>query len=184
MCLLVPRTERRGPFAVRRLYLNTAGEDASDETVIEHNTLLCLDGWQPEIAVALRRHLDSDAWEEFAANGMAEGPFLDALTSSAFPDIHAAFTRVRSPYVDLAAIGKSPDGYLGMISRNTREQIRRSRRIYEDEGDLEVQAPAEVPEALAMLDELAQLHQARWTAVGKPGVFASTPFTEFHRELD
>ena len=33
------------------------------------------------------------------------------------------------------------------------------------------------------LDELAQLHQNRWTGRGKPGVFASSRFIAFHRDL-
>jgi CelD/BcsL family acetyltransferase involved in cellulose biosynthesis len=183
MCLLSSRTERRGPFAVRRVYLNTAGEDPADETVIEYNALLCLEGWEAEIAAALRQHLDRSAWDEFAANGMAEGPSLRALTSAAFPDSCANLTKVHSHYVDLARLGPLADNYLAGLSRNTREQIRRSCRIYGQQGPLEVQAAASLPEALTMLDELAQLHQASWTARGKPGVFASKRFTAFHRDL-
>src|SRR5262249_29527634 len=32
-------------------------------------------------------------------------------------------------------------------------------------------------------DDLVRLHQARWTAEGKPGCFAAPRFTEFHRCL-
>jgi CelD/BcsL family acetyltransferase involved in cellulose biosynthesis len=75
------------------------------------------------------------------------------------------------------------DTYLARLSRNTREQIRRSWRIYGEQGPLAVEAAADLPEALAMLDELAQLHQDSWTARGKPGAFASKRFTAFHRDL-
>lgn len=183
MCLLASRTERRGPFAVRRLYLNTGGEDPADETVIEYNALLCREGWESEIAAALRKHLDRTAWDEFAANGMMEGPSIKALTSAAFPDRPASPTKVQSHYVDLARLGPSVDTYLARLSRNTREQIRRSWRIYGEQGPLAVEAAADLPEALAMLDELAQLHQDSWTARGKPGAFASKRFTAFHRDL-
>jgi CelD/BcsL family acetyltransferase involved in cellulose biosynthesis len=168
---------------VQRVYLNTAGEDPADETVMEYNALLCLEGWEGEIAAALRRHLDRIAWDEFAANGMAEGPSLKALTSVAFPDRPANLTNVQSHYVDLARLGPSADNYLADLSRNTREQIRRSCRIYGQQGPLEVQAAATLPEALAILDELAQLHQASWIARGKPGAFASKRFSAFHRDL-
>jgi CelD/BcsL family acetyltransferase involved in cellulose biosynthesis len=183
MCLLASRREQRGPFTVRRLLLHTAGEDPADETVIEYNALVCLGGREPQMAAALRRDLEGQAWDEFVADGMAEGPCLQALLSSAFPDIPASVVEVQSHYVDLARLGPGPDSALPGLSANTREQLRRSTRIYEREGRLRVEAAADVPEALAMLDELAQLHQSRWTARGKPGVFASPRFTAFHRAL-
>lgn len=183
MCLLVSRTEGRGPFPVRRVLLHTAGEDPADETVIEYNALLCLEGWEAEMAAALRRDLEGQAWDEFAAPAMAEGPGLKALESSAFPDIPAGVVEVRSHYVDLAGLGPGADTTLAGFSGNTREQLRRSRRIYEREGPLQVQAATDAREALAMLDEMAQLHQSRWTGRGKPGVFASPRFTGFHRDL-
>src|SRR5215207_1451419 len=35
MCLLVRRTERRGPFAIRRVYLNACGEHDRDSACTE-----------------------------------------------------------------------------------------------------------------------------------------------------
>ncbi|HEV7498920.1 MAG TPA: GNAT family N-acetyltransferase, partial [Vicinamibacteria bacterium] len=90
---------------------------------------------------------------------------------------------VESHYVDLARLGPGPDAVPPGLSANTREQLRRSARIYGRDGPLRVEAAADVPEALAMLDELAQLHQNRWTGRGKPGVFASSRFIAFHRDL-
>src|ERR1700681_4099619 len=40
-CLLTQRRERRGALPVRRIYLNTAGEDEHEETALEFNDLLC-----------------------------------------------------------------------------------------------------------------------------------------------
>src|SRR3990167_3040580 len=34
-CLLVYRTTWQGPFRIRRVYLNTGGEDEADETMME-----------------------------------------------------------------------------------------------------------------------------------------------------
>ncbi len=71
-----------------------------------------------------------------------------------------------------------------MLSSNTRQQVRRSLRGFEAvAGPLVIQAATTVTEALDTLAVLAALHQKGWTARGKPGVFASTKFFNFHRQL-
>jgi CelD/BcsL family acetyltransferase involved in cellulose biosynthesis len=70
--------------------------------------------------------------------------------------------------------------FLSHRSANTREQLRRSDRAY---GTVSVRRAADVSEALAYVDELAALHQARWQARGQPGAFASPFFGRFHRAL-
>src|SRR5690349_3530197 len=105
-CLLVRRTERRGPFKIRRLYLNTAGEDDCHSPCVEFNTLLCEPGYELTMAVQLRKYIDdvrrSAPWDEFVAPG---------LVGSAFEAIRTAFDllplsdQVRhSHYVDLDAV--------------------------------------------------------------------------------
>jgi CelD/BcsL family acetyltransferase involved in cellulose biosynthesis len=177
-CVLVARAERRGPFSLRQVHFHTAGEDEADETVPEHNAVLCLEGWEREVAAALRGYLDRSPWDQFIAGGMAEGPTLDAV-AEAFADIPAIVRPAPSHYIDLASL--DADGYLARLSRNTREQIRRSRRLYEHEGPVTLEQAADLPAALAMLDELAGLHQTAWEARGEAGVFSSPLFVAFHR---
>jgi CelD/BcsL family acetyltransferase involved in cellulose biosynthesis len=182
MCVVVSRRERRGPFHLRRIYLNTAGEDEEDETVVEHNALLCLQGWENSMAAALRQHVDGMGWDEFAATAMADGPGVAALASAAFPGLPLHRVKVHAYYVDLAALQGS-DGYLAALSSNARSKLRRNHRLYGDQGSIEVSAAGGVEEALAMLDELAALHQATWKSRGQPGVFASESFAAFQRAL-
>ena len=71
--------------------------------------------------------------------------------------------------------------YLKQLSSNRRQQIRRLIR----EGDkLGVELQLATTETLdEFYEQLITLHQERWIADGKPGVFASEPFTRFHRRL-
>jgi CelD/BcsL family acetyltransferase involved in cellulose biosynthesis len=88
-----------------------------------------------------------------------------------------------SPYVDLTAIRANRSDYLSTLSANTRQQIRRSNRFYEKSGLIVVEHAESVASAHAMLDEMAILHQAAWTARGQPGSFAQPFFRRFHRAL-
>jgi CelD/BcsL family acetyltransferase involved in cellulose biosynthesis len=183
LCILTFRADRRGPFVLRRAFLNTAGEAEADEACQEYNALLCRPGEEDAVASALAAHLKGEAWDEFLANAMAAGPSLDALVRSPLGRRGASKKDVRAPFVDLRPLDDSGEGYLRVLSRNTREQVRRSRRQLEAEGPIRVREASSLPEARALLLDLAALHTASWNARGKPGVFASPLFMDFHQRL-
>jgi CelD/BcsL family acetyltransferase involved in cellulose biosynthesis len=88
-----------------------------------------------------------------------------------------------SPFVDLAGVRAGGGDYLAGCSANTRQQIRRSDRLYERDGPIEVEQAHSVDRAQAMLEEMAVLHQAAWQARGRPGSFARPFFRRFHQAL-
>ena len=45
-CVLVRRIRRHGPFRLRRVFLNTSGEDPGDSPYIEFNNVYLLAGWE------------------------------------------------------------------------------------------------------------------------------------------
>ncbi len=178
ICLIVSRRQRRGPIPVRCLYLNAAGEDEADETCLEYNGLLCRPDDRAAVVTALGDWLAGEAWDEFAAPALGEPIVPDALSTCRIERSDKS-----SHFVDLTAFPPTIDGYVGALSRNSREQIRRSLKLYRQRGELRVQSAATVAEGHAFLEQLAALHQASWRARGEPGVFASARFAAFHRGL-
>ncbi len=83
--------------------------------------------------------------------------------------------------MDLARLRDSGGDHLRAVSRNTREQIRRSLTRYRERGEVTVTAAQTPDEAQAMFEEMLVLHDARWHAVGKGGGFASPLRRQFHR---
>ena len=49
---------------------------------------------------------------------------------------------------------------LDCLSANTRQQIRRSMRLYEKRGQLDIARARDVPEAMSFLDGLKELHRS------------------------
>jgi CelD/BcsL family acetyltransferase involved in cellulose biosynthesis len=82
----------------------------------------------------------------------------------------------------LADLGGGFDAYLGRLSGNTRQQARRLLRAAQG-AKVSLEVAGTASEAEEYLQQMIDLHQARWQAVGKPGCFASRRFTEFHRQL-
>ncbi|MBV8759297.1 MAG: GNAT family N-acetyltransferase [Deltaproteobacteria bacterium] len=185
-CLLIRRTMRKGPFLLRRVYLNTAGEDDADSACIEFNEFVCKPGHEPAIALALRAYLDdnSDAhpWDELVAAGMLEGPSLDALRI-AFSDGQEVEQAKKSYFVDLNAVRSSGKGFVETLSSRERTRCRQNVRKYSELGDLDLREASTVEEAVLFLDALAALHQKTWTSRGMPGSFASKRFYDYHRRL-
>jgi len=86
-------------------------------------------------------------------------------------------------YVDLHVLSPGIDGYLASLSRNRRSQIRRSMRLYEQDGSLHVDEADNVEQALFYLDRLKTLHTNYWRSKGKNGSFANPIWEKFHRKL-
>lgn len=174
-CVLARRIHWRKIVPMRRVYLNCAGEPDDDDTCIEYNRLLCLPGEEESTARALLDHLSRESWDELSLNGMETRP----------PFLGTAEIRQRpSWYVDLSALRASNAAYETSLSSNVRSQIRRSIHLFEQAGGpLALHIASSLDEANRFLTELADLHQKSWPARGKPGVFASARFNQFHRRL-
>lgn len=183
-CVVVRRTERKGPFFVRRVYLNTAGEDDRDSPCLEYNELLCVPGHELATARALREYLDdAEPWDEVHAPGMVDGSSLAAL-QAVFGDTREVADVKPCYYVDLDDVRRSRcESFIEKIASRERTKVRQNLRRYSDVGPLELEHADSAEAALGYLDRLAALHQQTWTSRGLPGSFAAETFYDYHRRL-
>ena len=165
-------------FGPAVLYLGESGSAALDCPYVEQNGVLTEAGREDELtnlclrAVAPRHDL--------VLSGVSEA-VLAALRRSATL-VRVGQSRA-SPFVDLAVPRAAGTDYLAGLSANTRQQLRRSDRFYQQTGPIVLDRAGSVDAALVMLDEMAVLHQAAWTERGRPGSFAEPFFRRFHRAL-
>jgi CelD/BcsL family acetyltransferase involved in cellulose biosynthesis len=182
-CMLVRRTVRIGPIPVTRLYLNMAGEDEAEDTTIEYNDVLCLDGWQEAVAGCLAAWLGTRRWDEFFATGLTGGATAATLEWKMLGSSEPSRTGRPSYYVDLAAARRVSPEFDQCIGPRSRKNVRRYLNQYRGLGEITTNVPADAEGAVAMLDEMIALHQATWQGRGKPGAFASPRIVELHRGL-
>ena len=152
----------------RTLWLHETGDTALDAPFIERNGLLVANGyrhWLPELLRALPDRLVLSGVDEATARAARIGRAVVAVQSRA------------APVLDLR------NAVLDSVSANTRAQLRRAVRRYEQRGTTRVRRAEGTAEALAMLVELAALHAVRWQSRGMPGAFADPRTTAFHRAL-
>ncbi len=159
----------------RRLWLHEAGSLALDCPYIEQNGVLTEAGRTGELTKACLRAVAGRY--DLVLSGIGDVTLAAARAAAG----RVWVRRLQgAPFVDLRAVRDAGGDYLAGRSANTRQQIRRSDRIY---GPISLERAESVPRALAMLDSMAEMHQASWIARGKPGSFAPPFFARFHRAL-
>lgn len=180
-CLLVWRTQWVRGIPLRRVYLNCAGENEADSTCLEFNSLLSLPEYEQQVAEALVTFLRSRKWDELLAPGAVEQDAIRILASSLGAN---EVTEVPSYCIDFSRFRDPPIDFLSSLSSKTRHNVRRTQREYEEiSGACTLRIAQSTEEALVMLRQMAELHQARWEGRGQPGAFHSRKFTEFHEAL-
>ncbi|WP_214365474.1 GNAT family N-acetyltransferase [Pseudonocardia sp. H11422] len=165
---------RRGNpvLSPRRLHLGTAGEPSGQSVFVEYNDLLCA----PEDMTAVVRALagainDMPGWDELDLPGFRPETAEALREAIPFEAREDASWTVR--------LSSSRTVLEGMTGPN-RRLVRQAR---ESLCPVEPELAADPGTADEMLAELIELHQARWTAAGRPGVFASRRLDGFLKDL-
>lgn len=187
---LLNRSEswRHGVLLSRRLHLNETGDPDKDIIAIEYNGFLhdaCVGRDIQERALSFLMTVPDDdpllgTWDELRLGGVPVK--LERLAAEHGIRRHT-ISRRGTAVVDLAAVRESGRDYLDSLGRNTRQQIRRAIRLYEERGPIEIEIAATRERAAEFLDGLKHLHQRHWQARGEPGAFGYPFLVEFHRQL-
>ena len=173
LSLLCRRLNRRRKVLIADgLFLNETGNEELDELTIEHNGLLVDSSQAIEISRACLTFLleQHSEWDELHFSGIDEHDPLTAMINEPPLGIECQlFKETTFETVNLAALRESGADYLSKLSSNTRQQVRRSMRLFEQAGPLEIDEPKSLAEVEQFYVEMKRLHQAYWQAKGQIG---------------
>lgn len=178
-CLLTRRTRYQALLPHVRMHLNCDGENAGHGVVVQHNSILAIPGAEDHVAHALAQHIGSRRVDEIAASGFDETGIGRLI--SAFPDWTPEIDWRDAHYVDLDRLRATGTDHISSLSRNTREQLRRSLKRYRERGELQLETATTVAQAETMLDELIVLHETHWKSKGHTGGFSNDWRRSFHK---
>jgi CelD/BcsL family acetyltransferase involved in cellulose biosynthesis len=119
-------------------------------------------------------------WDELRLSGVSPLWATSFAAAGAWVSVRS---EQRSFSVDLQALRVAGRDALSAMNANTRQQIRRARRLYGERGCVAIASVEGEPARRAALAELVTLHQARWQARGAAGSFASPVFRRLVEEL-
>lgn len=184
LCRRTPK--RYGFLSSRILSLNSTGDRYYDELYIEYNSILYDPTVVPNPNVIVS-YLNTSAWDEIRLPGISEEFAQGMQLFSSDGRMGGAGILIddsmHSFFVDLQKVRDAGMDFLKLLSANKRSQIRRSIKQYELDGKIKLQEAQTSEEALAMLDQLAVLHQLEWTREGKSGAFSNEYLYQFHKDL-
>jgi protein-tyrosine-phosphatase/CelD/BcsL family acetyltransferase involved in cellulose biosynthesis/predicted ATP-grasp superfamily ATP-dependent carboligase len=190
MALWQPSHRRRHHFlGTNALMLHQVGDPETDIITIEHNGILVDRDFTTIAPQACIQFLIRDRqaegglnWDELHFGGFPAPEAVRPLADQA--GLMMSYHSYKQSWaVDLARIRESGSSYLDSLSANTRYQIRRSIRLYEQRGELSATPARSVDEAMQYFDHMKELHQRYWSGRGRLGSFNYPFFEHFHRAL-
>lgn len=176
---------RRGILHSRVLELNDYGLPGLN-MVIEHNGILAARGYEESAPSEMLKYLSQqyDVWDELNINGINEGDkFIDRKLIKILNLEFVISSTSESRYVDLDRLRNENIEYLSTLSRNTRYQIRRAIKKYNNSGKLVIDVAKDVSEALEYFEGLKTYHQAHWNLKGHSGCFSNPNWIKFHTDI-
>jgi CelD/BcsL family acetyltransferase involved in cellulose biosynthesis len=167
-------------------FIAETGDRCFDCLTVEHNGFLLDSKLSAE---ALRQGIarlttSSTRWDELFISAVTSKNVCDYVDSAEYAHL-CTFIAQRKPYyyVDCDNVRNSGCDYLSTLSRNTRAQIRRAMRAYEENGPISVVVADSLELAEQYFEKLRDLHQRHWESKDFPGAFGSTFARDFHRRL-
>jgi len=177
------RRGRRVADWLRRpsLYLNETGDPRLDSVMTEYNGVMALGDCGQATSALLKALVspESPSWRELHLSGVPDY-WVDRCREHGL-EVRLLRSPQPAPFADFG--DWEPGDPLRMLSRNRRQQIRRSLRWFERRGPVTLSRATDTNEAIEWLEALEALHGTSWQARNKPGAFGNSRFGCFHRTL-
>ncbi len=165
---------------VKSVHLNHCGSIEKDQIWPEFNGFIVARGYEAPVYRAVLKHLKSYSWEELYS-GVVTNSTGDRFKYAEVGLWYRVVWHSKGFRVDLSRLADNgSDSYLASLSRNTRGQIRRTRKKLETAGKLERSQARTMQEAVEMLSVIGDLHKDKW---GCQSGFNNPHFVTFHEYL-
>jgi CelD/BcsL family acetyltransferase involved in cellulose biosynthesis len=170
---------RHGFISSRQYRLHQMGDALLDQVWMEYNDFITVSGHRvPAVNACILGLQESDLeWDEIVFSMMTDSRAKDIRKN--ISNTHILMNN--SCYCsDLDSIRRDKKDYLSVLNPNTRYQIRRSIRLYQQlHGEIKYTFARNVGEALTLFHEAGRYHLLRWDDSG----FKNEQFILFHENL-
>ena len=170
-------------FPSTRLHIHQKGNAICDQIWTEYNGFLSEPDHQEAAILAAIDFLQENfsSWDELVVGAITKKS-ADLLENGLGLERHDLW-KTPSYGVNLSALRDKQQDYLSSLSSNTRYQIRRSLKLYQESGGLELCHAPDLDSALNYLRDVAPLHLHRWGDGVSQSGFANERFVAFHENL-
>jgi len=158
--------------------LHQTGLAHEDQIWVEYNGLLTLPGHETSaLALAVKTLQQQDFCDEVHLS-MLQSAHVEKL-SSLLSGVHVEY-QVAGFQTDLKSLRDQSEKVIESLSSNSRHQVRRSLRLYEEAyGKAKIVPAQSAEDAVAMFHEAGEWHRSRWADSG----YNNRDFVMFHETL-
>lgn len=165
----------------KRWYLNKTGEHALDQAWIEYNDFLLHEEHSSELRSAILSFLFTKAQPKVRSLDIDMTIMTqEAIKGQGFLVSH--LMKVPSYKVKLPNDPRL-EAVLGHCSKNTKQQIKRSIKLLEQEGELSISLLDSIAQKNDAMHQIAQLHISQWRQSDWGSGFDNGTFETFHQNL-
>ncbi len=173
-----------GFLRVRVLRFLGTGEPEWEEVASEYLDIIAHSGHEENVTRAVWAYLRRlGSWDQLIFNDVLPDSLIMTILRRLMIQDRLC---VREYEVGIRYSVKLPqtwDAYLATLDSGAAKRLPYKRRKFERAGRVVEKTVSSVQEIESAFNELIRLHTARWTARGRPGVFASQRFTDYHMRL-
>ena len=157
----------------------------TEEVCSDHLDFILKKGREEETLSLFFKYLEDnpEEWDLLDLTDLREGsfglPFIQAWAEK------NRFSFSLNPWTacPYALLPETWEGFLSMLSANSRKDIRRQLRLMQESGKVRYSLVKDKNEVIPMMDSLFQLHSKRWSTSGEKGVFQRERFNRFHKKI-
>lgn len=163
--------------------LHSTGLEDFDSLTIEYNGFLTEEGRAVQIKDAMLHHLLTETGVRRFEITKAEARFAQLVRTHQERGVLVRTVELASYTVDLNEVRTQADGYLPLLSANTRSQVRRSLSGYRKRGEVKLTQARTAQEARDFLSALRALHAQKWEERGEASAFVNSKVAEQFHDL-
>jgi CelD/BcsL family acetyltransferase involved in cellulose biosynthesis len=168
---------------VRVLRFIGTGENEQDEVASEYQDIIARKGMEKSVVQLVWSYLTAKSGaDQYFFNDVLPESLVASMWAKSGEAGCATYERLVGIRYSIELPG-SWEAYLGLLDGGAAKRIPYKKRKFERAGRVELRVVDRVEDLAVAFDELVRLHNVRWTARGKPGVFSSPRFLDFHRSL-
>ena len=173
---------RHKVLPVDKVYFHQTGISTQDQIWIEYNDILATEEHYIKVCEQVFNYLQNASnCEELTFNGILKEKALLFKSLSSF-NYHLAW-ETPSFSVNLQILKETNRNYLSTLSKNTRYQINRCQKEFNQLGTLTLSQADCTLKALEYFDNIAPFHIKRWGNIVGGSGFCNSDFIAFHQTL-
>lgn len=163
--------------------LHSTGLVEFDSLTIEYNGFLTEERRAVQIKDAMLKHLLTQTGVGRFEISKAEARFTELARAHQERGVLVRTVELASYTVDLNEVRTQSDGYIPLLSANTRSQVRRSLSGYRKLGEVTLTQASTAQEARDFLSALRALHAQKWEERGEASAFVNSKVAEQFHDL-